>query len=225
MRNAGYAYSGSPIGLILAKRFIHGNFKETANWFPGVYFTFVALPYIAWASALQAAPSAEKVILIIGDVLCVVPFFAFQRGIGAVIKVSTEFNDADLSWSDVWAFETRIWFTIIVMLFVGSIEWFYLYKLTTRRAPKTVLSKEEVQEFGTPVDMSQNSDVKEEHERSQVDNEGINARELVKVFATEQKAKGWRKKQTVFKQAVKGVSFGIRDNEIYTLLGPNGAGA
>lgn len=35
----GYAYSSTPIGLILAKRFIKGDYKEVANWFPGVYFT------------------------------------------------------------------------------------------------------------------------------------------------------------------------------------------
>jgi hypothetical protein len=40
----GYAYSSTPVGLIIAKRFIKGEYKEVANWFPGVYFTLVALP-------------------------------------------------------------------------------------------------------------------------------------------------------------------------------------
>jgi hypothetical protein len=31
----GYAYSTGPMGLILAKRFIHSDFKSVANWFPG----------------------------------------------------------------------------------------------------------------------------------------------------------------------------------------------
>lgn len=31
----GYAYSTSPLGLILGKRFIHSDYKSVANWFPG----------------------------------------------------------------------------------------------------------------------------------------------------------------------------------------------
>lgn len=30
-----YAFSSTPMGLILAKRFIHSDFKSVANWFPG----------------------------------------------------------------------------------------------------------------------------------------------------------------------------------------------
>lgn len=221
-----YAFSSTPIGLILAKKFIQSSYKETANWFPGVYYTFVALPYIAWSSALQAAPSARDIILIIGDVLCIIPFFAFQRGLGGVIIVSTEFKDQELKWSDVWAFETRIWYTILTMFIIGTIEWRYLYRITTRRAAKTNLSEEEMRQYATPVDITQSPDIEAEYQRSQVDNEGINSRELVKVFVTEKKKKkGWKKeKQRLIKSAAKGVSFGIRNNEIYTLLGPNGAG-
>lgn len=224
----GYAYSSTPVGLILAKRFIRGEYKEVANWFPGVYFTGVALPYVAWSSALQAVPSAQDVILIIGDILCIVPFFAFQRGLGGVILVSTEFNDSKLSWGDVWAFDTRIWYTILVMFIVGSMEWFFLYRLTSRREPKSKLTDDEVVEFGTPRDISHSPDVVEERERSRKDNEGINARDIVKAFAIEKKTKeggSWgSKKERVIKPAVKGVSFGVRENEIYALLGPNGAG-
>ncbi len=225
----GYAYSSTPVGLILAKRFIKGEYKEVANWFPGVYFTFVALPYVAWSSVLQAVPSAQDVILIIGDILCIVPFFAFQRGLGGVILVSTEFSDSKLSWGDVWAFDTRIWYTILVMFVVGSMEWFFLYRLTSRREPKTKLTDGEVAQFGSPRDVSHSSDVTEERDRSRQDNEGINARDIVKAFAIEKKTKGegqeWgSKKERVIKPAVKGVSFGVRQNEIYALLGPNGAG-
>eukprot|EP00986_Skeletonema_menzelii_P015098 scaffold11045_cov138-Skeletonema_menzelii.AAC.4 len=226
----GYAYSSTPIGLILAKRFIKGDYKEVANWFPGVYFTFVALPYVAWSSALQAVPSAQDVILIVGDILCIIPFFAFQRGLGGVIFVSTEFNDGNLSWEDVWAFDTRIWYTILVMVAVGSMEWLFLYRLTSRREPKTKLTGDEVAEFGTPRDVSHDPDVVEERERSRKDDEGINARDVVKAFAIQKKTKkgaglGWgNKKERVIKAAAKGVSFGVRTNEIYALLGPNGAG-
>ena len=203
-----YAYSSTPIGLVLAKRFIKGDYGEVANWFPGVYFTFVALPYVAWSSALQAVPSAQDVILTIGDVLCVVPFFAFQRGLGGVILVSTEFNDSNLSWGDVWAFNTRIWYTILVMIVVGSMEWLFLYKLTSRREPKTVLTDDEITEFGTPKDICKNPDVVDERERSLKDNEGINARDLVKAFVIEKKTKAGeglgfgRKKKRVIKSGM-----------------------
>ena len=30
-----YAYSTGPLGLIIAKRFIHSDYKSVANWFPG----------------------------------------------------------------------------------------------------------------------------------------------------------------------------------------------
>jgi ABC-type multidrug transport system ATPase subunit len=225
-----YAYSSTPIGLVLAKRFIKGDYKEVANWFPGVYFTFVALPYVAWSSALQAVPSAQEVILTIGDVLCIVPFFAFQRGLGGVILVSTEFNDDNLSWGDVWAFYTRIWYTIFVMMVVGSMWWLFLYRLTSRREPKTALTDDEVTEFGTPRRIIQNPDVIEERERSLKDNEGINARDIVKAFAIKKKTKAdeglgcGRKKKRVIKSALKGVSIGVRQNEIFALLGPNGSG-
>lgn len=53
-----------------------------------------------------------------------------------------------------------------------------------------------------------------------MDDEGINARDLVKVF----QVKNSKTKQKLLKQAVKGVSFGVRKNEIFALLGPNGAG-
>ena len=185
---------------------------------------------MAWSSALQAAPSAQDVILIIGDILCIVPFFAFQRGLGGVILVSTEFNDANLSWGDVWAFDTRIWYTILVMIAVGTLEWVFLYRLTSRREPKTKLTGDEVTKFGTPCDISHNPDTVEERERSRKDDEGINARDIVKAFATERKIKEGEglasrsKKERVVKSAVKGVSFGVRENEIYAILGPNGAG-
>lgn len=224
----GYAYSSTPIGLILAKRFVKGDYKEVANWFPGVYFTFVALPYIAWSSVLQVVPSAKDVILIIGDVLCIIPFFAFQRGLGGVILISTEFNDSNLSWRNVWQFGTRIWYTILVMIVVGSLEWFVLYRLTSAREPKTKLTIDESTEFGTPQYADHNPDIEEERDRSRINDEGINTRDIVKAFIIEKKTKGGgglgrrRKKERVIKPAVKGVSFGVRKNEIYALLGPNG---
>lgn len=192
--------------------------------FIGVYFTLIALPYVAWSSALQAAPSARTAILIAGDVLSIVPYFAFQRGLAGVIVPSAEFQDPNLSWSDVWSFDTRIWYCILLMTVAGSVEWYYLYRLAHRREPKTKLSEDEKEEYCQPVDVGNNVDLIAEVERSVADDDGINARELVKTFIINKKRQNERKKQRVIKQAVKGVSLGIRQNELYALLGPNGAG-
>ena len=224
-----YAYSTTPIGLILAKRFIHSDFKSVANWFPGVYMTFVSLPYVAWVSALQALPESRDTILIIGDILCLVPQVAFQRGLGAVIEVSTKFDDPDLTWADVWSWKSRVWLTILMMFAIGSLEWMYLFKLTTTRPATTRLAQNDPENATEPVDVSSNPEMEEEHKKSLEDDEGINARELVKVFRVpppdkDSKAHKSSKKDTVLKRSVKGVSFGIRKNEIFALLGPNGAG-
>ena len=222
-----YAYSTTPIGLILAKRFIHGDFKSVSNWFPGVYMSFVSLPYVAWVSALQALPESRDTILIIGDVLCVIPQVAFQRGLGAVIEVSTKFDDPDLTWSDVWSWQSRIWFTILMMVVMGTLEWAYLFHLTTTRPATTTITEHDPPIATEPVDVSANPETAEEHRKSLVDDSGINARSLVKLFRVptpENDSSKRGKKDTVLKQAVKGVSFGVRKNEIFALLGPNGAG-
>jgi hypothetical protein len=183
--------------------------------------TLVGLPYIAWVSVLQALPEYRDAILIVGDVLCIIPQVAFQRGLGAVIEVSSIYDDANLGWGDVWKFETRVWFSILMMLVMGTAEWVYLYKLTTTREPKTKLSPEETESAGAPVDITDNSDVVAERERSRADDEGINARDLVKVFRTKP-SKDSKSKESILKRSVKGVSYGVRKNEIFALLGPNG---
>lgn len=242
-----YAYSSTPMGLILAKRFIHSDYKSVSNWFPGyvrkfhcrqrldliahykflsferrVYFTFAGVPYIAYSSLLQSFPESENIILIVGDILCLVPQVAFQRGLGAVLTISSDFQDPDLTWGDVWAFDQRVWFTILIMCVVGTAEWYYLYMLTTTRESKTKLSKEDnVEEVTKPVDVSHDPAIAEERERSFKDSRGINARDLVKVFKVQDDSE---KKNASIKQSVKGMSFGIRQNEILALLGPNGAG-
>jgi hypothetical protein len=93
----GYAFASSPQGLILAKRFITSDFKSVANWFPGVYFTAAAIPYIIYSSLLQALPDADKTILIVGDVLSIAPQVAFPRGLGALIELSSKSKDPNLS--------------------------------------------------------------------------------------------------------------------------------
>jgi len=219
-----FAFSGTPISILMAKKFIRSSYKEATSWFPGVYYTLIALPYVAWSSALQAAPSARTAILIAGDVLSIFPYFAFQRGLAGVIASSAEFHDPTLSWSNVWSFDSRIWYCILLMTVAGLMEWYYLYRLAHQREPKTELSEDETREHCQPVDVSNNVDLFAEVERSVADDEGINARELVKTFIIHKKIKDVRKKQRVIKQAVKGVSLGIRQNELYALLGPNGAG-
>eukprot|EP00934_Nitzschia_sp_Nitz4_P004854 Nitzschia sp. Nitz4//scaffold351_size16537//459//7245//NITZ4_008851-RA/size16537-augustus-gene-0.0-mRNA-1//1//CDS//3329548881//4844//frame0 len=216
-----YAYSATPFGLLLAKRFITGDYKSVTNWFPGMYYTFSGVPYIAYATLRQALPDSESIILIIGDILCLIPQIAFQRGLGAVLDISDVSNDKDLHWDDVWSFEQRVWFALLMMIFVGTMEWWYLYALTTSRPQTTKLSDEELQMNAIGrMDASGDDDVVAERERSLASDEGINAKDIHKIFRVVDK----HTKTRSIKRAVKGISFGIRKNEIFALLGPNGAG-
>ena len=182
---------------------------------------------------LASTPGADDFVRVgqevkVGDVLCIIPPVAFQRGIGAVIEVSTDFDDPDLAWNHVWSWENRVWFATLVMFCVGSFEWIYLYRLSTLR-PATTPLKEEEQSFARPVDSTSNFGVDAEKDRSRVDDDGVNARDLVKVFRTtppgNQERRTIRRRQSpILKKAVKGVSFGIKKGEIFAALGPNGAG-
>lgn len=199
-------------------------------YFYSVFFTFSGVPYIAYSSLLQALPDAEDTILIVGDVLCLIPQFAFQRGLGAILTVSSDENDEDLTWGEVWGFEQRISFTILIMAVVGTLQWYYLHRLTTTRESTTKLSSSDVDNtedganLTTPIDISDDPFMVQERDRSLVDSEGINARDLVKVFKVKDKTATAKKGSFTIKKAVKGISFGVRKNEIFALLGPNGAG-
>lgn len=158
----------------------------------------------------------------IGDILGIVPQFGFQRGLGAILDVSSVTDDENLRWSDVWSFEARVWLPLVLMCFVGTLEWIYVYRLTTGRDNKTVLKAEEAV-AAAPIDVSRDPDISEERQRGLRDDEGINARDLVKVFKIKPD-KDAKSKEPIIKRAVKGMSCGIRRNEIYALLGPNGSG-
>lgn len=183
--------------------------------------TLLAIPYSAWASTLQALPEDLDTILLVGDFLCVVPPFAFQRGIGEILRVST-LPDDGTTWEDVWSFEARVWLPILIMLVSGTFFWTVLYRLTSGRERLTKLKKDERSAI-EPLDVRDDRDITEERKRGMQDDEGINARDLVKVFKIKAE-KGATSKEPVIKRAVKGVSWGIRRNEIYALLGPNGSG-
>jgi len=217
-----YAYSTCPLGLILAKRYIHSDFKAVGNWFPGVYMTLLAIPYSAWASTLMALPDQLDTILLIGDFLCIVPPFAFQRGIGEVLRVASLKDDENVTWEKVWSFEQRVWLPMAIMFVSGTFFWTWLYRLTSGRERLTKLKGDELEAI-EPLDVRGDRDIAEERKRSTNDDEGINARDLVKVFKIKAD-KGATSKDPIIKRAVKGVSFGIRQNEIYALLGPNGSG-
>jgi len=217
-----YAYSTCPLGLVIAKRYIHSDFKSVANWFPGVYMTLLAIPYSAWSNVLLALPEKKDTIHLAGDILCIVPPFAFQRGIGAILQVSSQKDDKGTTWEDVWSFEARIWLPLVIMFVSGTFFWVVLYRLTSGREILTKLKGEEVSAI-EPLDVRGDPDIAEERKRSTNDDEGINARDLVKVFKIKAE-KDSSSKDPVIKQAVKGVSWGIRRNEIYALLGPNGSG-
>jgi ABC-type multidrug transport system ATPase subunit len=219
-----YAYSAAPLGLIVGKRFIKGDFDSVKNWFPAVYMTFVSLPYIAWNLALQSSPNSRDSLLLLGDIFCIIPPFAIQRGMGAIIEVSPYFDKDDLTWGDVWKFETRVALVLVLMFSVGTLEFWYLHRLVTARPGTTVLTMEEQHDVAPDTDPV-DPDIAEERNRSWAATDGIRSRDLVKVFALDidaQESSSSTPQKRTLKQAVKGVSFGIKKNEIYVLLGPNG---
>jgi len=213
-----YAFSIAPLGLLFATMLT--DYKSVSQWFPGVFMTLMSLPYTAWVLVLQLVPSAVDIILIVGDVLCIIPPFAFQRGLGAVLYVSSTFSDENLSWGDVWSWESRVWFTILLMAVVGGIEWVVLYRRTVRRSRATKLVPEDRHE-AAPKDVKGNDEVEAERERSLGSDSGIRSRDLVKTFYLPPRKKGEQKK---IKKAVGGISLGIDAGEKFCLVGPNGAG-
>jgi len=86
-----------------------------------------------------------------------------------------------------------------------------------------VLGDEE-QSAAIPADPSPNFGALEERNRSLAGDDGINARDLVKVFRIKPPKDAKRNSSPILKSAVKGVSFGVRNGEIFAILGPNGAG-
>jgi hypothetical protein len=178
------------------------------------------MPYIAWNIAFQVAINARDALLVVGDILTIIPPVAFQRGIGAILEVSSIAEDPSLSWVEVWNFNNRVWMPCLVMLIVGSLEWYYLFRLTARRRPPTKLIDRET--CAPSSDLS-NFGVEAERTRSLENDLGINARDLVKLFRVTPKD-GSDSRMPYIKEAVKGVSFGVKHNTILALVGPNGAG-
>lgn len=112
--------------------------------------------------------------------------------------------------------------SVTQMLLVGTLEWYYLRHITVERPPKTKLNANEVG-MDKPTAGKSNFGVQKEEALSKVDDAGMNARELVKVFRVKPE-KGSEKKEAYLKAAVKGVSFSIKSNNIMAVVGPNGAG-
>lgn len=182
--------------------------------------TVVSLPYIAWNIAYQVATNARAALLVVGDILTIIPPVAFQRGIGSILEVSSIAEDPSLSWADVWNFKTRVWLPSLVMFIVGSLEWYYLVRLTALRRPSTKLKDGEK---SAPSSNPCSFGVEAERSRSLENDLGINARDLIKLFRVTPK-NGSESRIPYLKEAVKGVSFGVKHNTILALVGPNGAG-
>ena len=218
----GYAFAVTPLGLLFSF-LLKSNFESAKNWFPGLYMTGMSAPYAGWSIALQlVGDDSKNPIRVVGDFLSLFPPFAFQRGLGGVIDSSPTYNDSNLLWSDVWNWQNRVWFTLLLMIIVGTFEWFLLRNLSYFRPSRTKLSDEEIADGAIqPIDTSSSPDISLERSRSMKQSSGINARDLVKTFKVESKE---QKGKITLKRAVKGISFGIKENEIFVLLGPNGAG-
>ena len=91
------------------------------------------------------------------------------------------------------------------MFFIGTLEWLYLYRLGTMRPAVTPL-KDAEKSAAQPVDSTSNFGVAAEKDRRQVEFDGINARELVKLFRVEppkDSKQRTRRKSPILKSAVK----------------------
>ena len=217
----GYAYSMSAVGLVFAKKFINGNYQSAKTYF--LFGNLVLVLSYAIFSIISDLTEKEKLCLYIGDFLSIIPHFAFQRGFRGILISSETYNDPELSLKEVLSWEYRVWFSCLMMYLVGSLCWCYLHKLTTVR-PAPLKLKTEEQSSAHPVDVINKPDLLEEKERSLLDDEGINIRDIVKLFRSPQSDDS-KSKKLILKHANKGISYGIRKNEIYGLLGPNGAGS
>eukprot|EP01060_Flectonema_neradi_P027057 TRINITY_DN366_c0_g2_i1.p1 TRINITY_DN366_c0_g2~~TRINITY_DN366_c0_g2_i1.p1 ORF type:complete len:1258 (+),score=187.99 TRINITY_DN366_c0_g2_i1:13-3786(+) len=183
-----YAFSVTPTGLLFSF-ILKSDFEKAKNWFPPVYMTAMSVPYAGWSVALQVVnDDAKSTVRAVGDFICVFPPFAFQRGLGGVIDSSPSYDDNLLSWSDVWSWKYRVWFTILMMFFVGVLEWMLLRRLSFYRMPATKLTDDEKAEgAGQPVHTFSKPDVALERTRSMSSDSGINARDLVKCFRVHSK--------------------------------------
>lgn len=139
----------------------------------------------------------------------------------AVIEVTTKFDDPNLSWKQVWSWESRVWYTIVMMIAIGTLEWVYLYQLTTTRPAITKPRADEPKDAFQPESIS-SAELEEQHKKSLETDSGLSVREVVKTFRVppaDSESKSADKGKHILKRAVKGVSFGIRKNEIFALLG------
>jgi hypothetical protein len=93
----------------------------------------------------------------------------------------------------------------------------YLYRLKTQRPGCADIEADE--EHAILPLLSNDPDIAEKKERSIAEGSGINSRALVNPMEIREDGE----KKRLLKKAVKGISFGIKKNEIYVLhvLGPN----
>lgn len=184
----------------------------------------VSLPYIVWNIALQSAPNSRSTLLIVGDIMCLLPPVAFQRGLGAIVGISMDYNDPELTWSTTWNWENRLWMTILLMLVVGTVEWVYLYRISRERPPLVSFDDDSEKASLLKGGSTDRFGVEAETQSSLSNETVINVRNIFKLFKSNAPNDAIDDKKTLTNRAVKGVSFGVKKNEIYCVLGPNGAG-
>jgi ABC-type transport system involved in cytochrome c biogenesis ATPase subunit len=179
--------------------------------------------------------------ILIADIFSVFPPYAFQRALSSYLNLSDVFDDPDLTWAEVWSWENRVPYSLLLLWATGAASWLVVYwqtKPTPVRASTRMAAAEEPEHFNDP-------DVKEERERSMADGEtGVKARSVAKHFSIPPDSVAYRirylnifgywlprlfghnpfAKLFTSKHAVTNVSFGIESNELFVLLGPNGAG-
>merc|ERR1719343_1626735 len=109
------------------------------GWVPaGLYFGYQIL--------LQSVSgTGHTVVQIIGDVLTVFcPMFALPIAINGAAMVSpNEFNDPNLSISDVFSWKSRTWYALLCLVASSIIYWGLLYRLSSTRPAVEKMQKDE----------------------------------------------------------------------------------
>mmetsp|Transcript_1567 Transcript_1567/g.2417 ORF Transcript_1567/g.2417 Transcript_1567/m.2417 type:complete len:1653 (-) Transcript_1567:77-5035(-) len=230
-----YAYAVIPWGMMFVPMF--KTMEAAKNWFPFIWMMFTMIPFILYYILLEVGDRSTA--QLVGDILTILPPMAFQRALQTNLAFSTFFgyDDPRLTWSMIWSWESRVWYCILMMFVTGTLAWFVVFMQSFREQNKKA---EQDAEALMPTD----PDVLKEREYSFASGDGANAKDLVKSFKvlpTSAYYKFWRFFDMVYwlrrlfgndplrkyygkKEACKGISIGVKTNELYVLLGPNGAG-
>jgi len=206
-----YAVALVPFSLMFEPLF--PNLKAAKDYFPFITIMMSVVPFVVF--------NVSKGSELVGDILCILPPFAFQRALSSLIQLSEEYDDPTVTWGRVFGWEARVMFCIVALLVVSILSSFVV-SYQVRRAQVSSGKGGDLKPVPTT-----DSDVELQRTEAQNKSSGISIRNAVKHFRVpkDNGASGpCAQKEMTIKEAVKGVSAHVEPNEIFVLLGPNGAG-